>query len=603
MFLVLIETSGNQNYIFSTNKLKENIGASELTYRAGTSWVVEAVEQVRGASESIHEVGRWVEEAIAIDSSISANELRKKLLDIEGWNKPIEAEDSKVEIIVATSGKALLLTKDKDIAKSIIRYVTHKATRFAPGLDICGVIHEFEWGTGLGKAVRDVHKEHEKHRFQKPSVDLRFLRLPVIDECTTSGLPASYLDTKTNDEKSVTRSAVSKNKRRYGEIGRKRIENLLKQYDKNFNFVRSIRALNEEDFEENLQQEASSNKLDWLAVIHADGNGLGEIFLNFHKYIKSQDDRVYTNALREFSIALDICTEKAFIEALTAFPKNSKGLIPIVPLILGGDDLSVVCDGRSALEFTQRFLSNFEIETQNLQSVENRKITIIKEAANSAFGVQRLSACAGVTIIKPHFRFSIAYELSEKLMKSAKKVKEIVKDKPGDKGKAYPCSALDFHVLYDSSNVDLDLIRAKLREDSGKTKLYSRPYVITPITNLQEATGLDWVKVHQWELLQTRVKVLKAKDENDNNRRKLPNSQIHSLREALFLGREVAEARYSLIRERYLKEGIDKLEFEENPSYLFCQEDNSETYITGLLDAIEAAEFIKLNEEQVDDKA
>lgn len=594
MFLVLIETSGNQNYIFSTNKLKENIGASELTYRAGTSWVVEAVEQVRGASESIHQVGRWIEEAI--EHSISTKDLRKKLLDVEGWNKPIE-EDNKVEVIVATSGKALLLTKDEDTAKSIIRYVTHQAIKYAPGLDICGVFHQFEWGNSLGDAVREIHKKHEAHRFQKPSLDLRFLRLPIIDECATSGLPASYLDIKTIDGKPVVRSAVSKSKRQYGEMGRNRIEMLLKQYAQNFNFVQSIRALNEEDFGEDTEGEKKSKRLDWLAVIHADGNGLGQIFLNFDEYIQQIDnldneiiqDRKYVKALREFSIELDICTEKAFITALQAFSKNRRELIPIVPLILGGDDLTVVCDGKAALEFTQRFLENFEAETTaettKEHKFENYTLNIIPKIAQLALGEGRLSACAGIAIIKPHFPFSLAYELSEALMKSAKKVKEIVKDKP--------CSALDFHVLYDTSNVNLDLIREKLKKDDGKTKLYSRPYVITPETNLQGITGLDWVKVHHWELLQTKVKALKDKNENDSNHCKLPNSQIHALREALFLGREVAEARYKLIRDRYLKEGIENLEFKMNPGFLFCEEETgSKVYITGLLDAIEALSFI-----------
>lgn len=62
MYLVLIETSGNQNYIFATNKLRENVGASELTYRAGTQWVLEAVATVTG-KKKIRSMAGWGEVA------------------------------------------------------------------------------------------------------------------------------------------------------------------------------------------------------------------------------------------------------------------------------------------------------------------------------------------------------------------------------------------------------------------------------------------------------------------------------------------------------------------------------------------------------------
>jgi hypothetical protein len=594
MYLVLIETSGNQNYIFSTNKLKENIGASELTYRASTIWVLEAVDQVRGASESIHQVGKWVEEAI--DNQISANDLRKKLLDEQEWNQPIELENTKVEIIIATSGKALFLTKDEDVAKSIIRYVTHKATRYAPGLDICGVIHDFEWGEGLSQAVKEIYKKYEEHRSYKTSLHLRFLRLPVFDECATSGLPATEVDTKTVDGKSVVRSSVSLSKRRYGDIGRKRIENLLKIHNKDYRFSSSIRALNEEEFGKSEEQDNKQKNLDWLAVIHADGNGLGEIFLSFDKHIEQKDkigDRTYANALREFCIALDICNEKAFMDALEAFPNNKKGLISIVPLVLGGDDLTVVCDGENAIQFTKLFLNSFEQETSNNE--------IIAEIAEKALKVRRLSACAGIAIIKPKFPFSVAYELAEKLMQSAKEVKKKVTH--SETSKPYPCSAFDFHILYDSSNVDFQSIRSKIETKSENIviqKLHNRPYVVTDDKELQGAKGLEWAKFHQFSKLEAKIKALTAKDENDDNKRLLPNSQIHELNAGLFLGKSVADARYLLIRDRYPKE-LTFLAGSENS--LFQKEPDSEIDITGLLDAIDAAEFVNLEDKNNEQKA
>jgi hypothetical protein len=600
MYLVLIETSGNQNYIFSTNKLKENIGASELTYRAGTKWVLDAVAEVN----NIPQLSLW--------TKFGSEELRRKLLNLQLNRRIEDSEENRIEVIIATSGKALLLARNKEDAQKIIQIVTHKALIQAPGLDICGVHEKFDWYTDkLEDVNRKVHEKFEAVRSQRPSPNLRFLRLPVIDECSTSGLPASKLEEFQEDGKSkvVLRSQVSSSKRKYNIDGFQRIEELLKTEKPNIKFTRSVRVLDEEFRKQKTSddnQEKPDRLLEWLAVVHADGNGLGEIFLNFGEH--TENNRDYVDKYRKFSLALDECTEQAFLSSLDAFEGEKNGLIPVIPLILGGDDLTVICDGKSALKFIEKFLINFEIET----SSKERFGGIIPTIAGKALKVERLSACAGLAIIKPHFPFSVAYNLAEDLMQSAKNVKKKVVNAIS---KPYPCSALDFHILYDSSDVELKRIRDKLEINNPKEKtlLHTRPYVVTDTNKLQEANGKDWAEFHSWEKLNSKVEILVATDVQDKGKRKLPNSQMHDLKTGLFLGKEVADARYKLIRDRYLDAKIVELAgsedslFEKEPIEKPTGSENekeyvTEIYTTGLLDAIDVAEFLNIRDKKNEQK-
>lgn len=556
-YLVLLETSGNQNFIFSTNKLKENIGASELTYRAGTRWVLDAVADINDTPE----LRQWN----------NSQDLRKILRnqDSPNLNPAIEQSDKPLEIIIATSGKALILARTEDDAKSLIRQVTQRAIAEAPGLNLSGVfvqIQDWDQTNSLDNAIRQVHKTFEETQPYRPTAEARFLRLPIIADCSFSGLPASDLEYTPEDER-VPISRVSASKREAASRGLSRLHKIAP------NLIRDINKL---------EKKFDSEDIPWLAIVHADGNGLGQIFLNFAECLENQQsNRDYIEAYREFSLELDECTEVAFRDAVKSVFDEFDDAIPLVPLIIGGDDLTVVCDGKKALKFTQVFLKQFEAETEQK--------SYIPEIAQSQFQANRLSACAGIAIIKRHFPFSVAYELAESLIKSAKSVKQTVtKPAPDSEPKTpFPCSAIDFHILYDSTQIDLDRIRRNLQPETT-TYLYNRPYVVTELDKLDSAQGKDWASQHHWNRLCDRVNHLKSDDEGDSA--KLPSSQAHALRTALFLGRDAANAQYALIKQRYpltpFSENDDKTSL-----FYQTQEKDKIRFHTTFLDALDAKDF------------
>jgi hypothetical protein len=525
IYLVLIETSGNQRFIFATNKLRENVGASELTYRIGT----EVVRQIADGQSNV---------------------------------KPI----------ITASGKALLMADSENQAKTIVREVTKKALEEMPGLTIHGAICKVEdekSAESLHKAIGDVHRRLEEIRHQMPSNLQRFQRLPFVAQCSTSNLPASAMMKFETEPRPYSKvSAVKADKK---EKGYKRITEKLREADKDLNGLCLIVP-------------DKIGEPEWLAVIHADGNGLGEVFLNFYERSGSPQTRgEYIEKYRKFSEALDQCTIAATAAALKKFrasfieeekakaKKRGKELstediekieLPFIPLVLGGDDLTVICDGRYALKFTCDFLRKFEQLARQHDDIKD----LIK-----------LGACAGIAIVKPHYPFHQAYELAEQLLQSAKMVKRI----------SPSLSALDYHVLYDSGGTSLDEIREK-------TPFVARPYVVTPKETAKSykdnSAEQTWIENHHFCKLAKRVKAINARD--DDGKRRLPNSQLHVLREGLFIDEAEAEARADLIKHRYADKGFNDLLCNGK---LFFEDkfDGKTKRSTHFLDSLEIAEFFK----------
>lgn len=204
-----------------------------------------------------------------------------------------------------------------------------------------------------------------------------------------------------------------------------------KSHDRWFNKRRTEH--NEEDdikFAELKEFSDISNKKHKLAVIHADGNGLGVLVKNLAQIVDSIGK---TEAIVNFSEALDRSTKSTFANAKKRTKETFGDSLKIKALILSGDDMTAVCDADIALEFTKNFIEEFENQT------DNKKPDI----------EQKLTMCAGIAYCNEKFPFHYAVALAEELCVAAKKHSKSKYVKDQEKDIAPSC--LMFHNIQSSN--------------------------------------------------------------------------------------------------------------------------------------------------------
>ena len=138
-------------------------------------------------------------------------------------------------------------------------------------------------------------------------------------------------------------------------------------------------------------------------------------------------------------------------------PENGwKDAIPIRPIVLGGDDMTVIIRGELAIEYVTEFMHKFE-----KYSSEGELKSILEKA-----GMKRLTACAGVAFIKSSYPFYYGYALAEQLCKYAKK--ETVTG----------TSSLMFHKVQDSFIKDYEDIKLRELKTINGNSLCFGPYYL-----------------------------------------------------------------------------------------------------------------------------
>ena len=112
--------------------------------------------------------------------------------------------------------------------------------------------------------------------------------------------------------------------------------------------------------------------------------------------------------------------------------------IPVVPVIVGGDDVTVITSGDYALPFAARYLDRYEEETE-----KDPLLRHLTPPSGSRTGP--MTAAAGVAVVRRNFPFHLAYNLAEKLVEGAKSVGKTTRP---------PCSTLGYHALFDTTVLD-----------------------------------------------------------------------------------------------------------------------------------------------------
>ena len=430
-YIVVFSAASIQRYIFQSNRLKENIGASYLAQYWLEKGLVTAIQQT----------------SISLNTTIW--EAYRQNPSISQAKAPVDTT-AEANLIYIGGGNAALLCDNRDIANRVVETWSRELLQKAPGLRVAVGYGEVDGSLAEAycAALDDLNRCEEALSFGST-----LHGLPVVRSCPTTGLPASVLSREENEEKVwVSQAAAIKR----AQVGSK-VEpgNAQKAITEEFKSVPNERQRFAIELDDLGSYEGESH----IAVVHADGNGMGELLNSVIDQDGPRDDE-FLHDLRAFSASVSSLSQRALKKTLQhlqdALPlkelQHSQNIFPLRPIVYGGDDLTFVCDGRVGLDLAAFYLEQFS----------NGTIKVCGEDKS-------VDACAGVAIVPMKFPFAHAYSFADELCSLAKAHR-----RDGNLSGSW----LDFQIIQEGVTGSVTTLRKSQYRSLEEETLHQRPYQV-----------------------------------------------------------------------------------------------------------------------------
>ncbi len=389
------------------------------------------------------------------------NKFLARLLDGLGLKEP-----SDYEILSRVAGGARIIFKEGKDAERLAEVLPLAVSLYAPGLEVVQDLRPLN--RGLADVMADAEKALSRRRSvlfaASPSAG------PLVERAPRTGLPVAEELRHRGRREPADAAMLARDGAADAEALRRKI-----YPDKAMRFAENIEEI--------------AGERGCVAVLHADGNGLGRALSSLLKELAGPDQT--TERYRSFCAAVDASALAATRAALDCADTGTALLAR--PLVCAGDDVTMILRGKDALAAAKTFLETFESESLGRLG-------------------RGLTAAAGIAFVPAAFPFAQAYRLCESLCAFAK-------EKSGRRE-----SSLAFWRVTSSAAESFgDILKSELTAPDGNI-----------LTMMPYGTGGDLPSV---------ADLLKLKDAVAA----MPRGGLRGLLSDIFVGREVAQRAFERV--------------------------------------------------------